>query len=253
MPPIFDYNFTIISWILLGVCGILIGISKTGIAGAGTVVVPIMAAVFGGKPSTGVLLPMLIMTDVFAVAYYHRFAEWKYILKLLPASCMGIILALIIGNYISPAFFTKLIAIAVFTGIGLMIWKDFFAKKVIVPSHPLYAYLLGFAGGFFSMIGNAAGPLMSLYFLSMKLPKNSFIGTGAWFFFIINLIKLPLHIFFWQTISLNSFYFNLKTLPFIIIGIISGILIVKRIPEKPYKIVVIISVILSSIVMMTRN
>mgnify|MGYP003624931544 FL=1 len=76
---------------------------------------------------------------------------------------------------------------------------------------------------------------MALYLLSMRLPKNEYIGTGAWFFLAINLFKVPFHIFSWHTISLDSFKLNLISLPFIAIGAYAGVKIVKRIPDKQYR------------------
>ena len=85
------------------------------------------------------------------------------------------------------------------------------------------------------MVGNAAGAVIPMYLLSMRLPKNSYIGTSAWFFFIVNLLKVPLHIFFWKTIHLQSLSFNLLMIPPIILGVLLGIRIVKTIPEKGYR------------------
>jgi uncharacterized membrane protein YfcA len=105
----------------------------------------------------------------------------------------------------------------------------------------------GLLGGFSTMIGNAAGPVLSVYLLSMKLPKNYFIGTGAWFFLIINLIKVPLHVFVWHTITVQSFSLNILMLPAIIVGAYLGIRLVKIIPDGPYRIFVIIITTLTAL------
>ena len=96
------------------------------------------------------------------------------------------------------------------------------------------------------MIGNAEGPIMSIYFLSMGFDKNKFIGTVAWFFLFVNLFKVPMHVFIWKTIDLNILLFDLSLFPFILVGAVTGVWIVKKIPERPYKIFVIVSVILST-------
>ena len=82
--------------------------SKTGFNGLGTVVVPVLAIIFGAKPSTGILLPMLCCADLFAVAYYRRSAEWKYIIRLLPWSLLGFALALLTDHLISRQGFQDL-------------------------------------------------------------------------------------------------------------------------------------------------
>ncbi len=85
------------------------------------------------------------------------------------------------------------------------------------------------------MVGNLAGSIMALYLLSMRLPKNEYIGTAAWFFLVINLFKVPFHVFSWQSIDLNSFLLNLLGLPFIALGAYMGIVIVKRISDTHYR------------------
>jgi hypothetical protein len=118
--------------------------------------------------------------------------------------------------------------------------------KVEIKERKIFSIIVGFLGGFVTMIGNAAGPIMSIYFLSMGFNKNKFIGTAAWFFLFVNLFKVPFHIFIWNTIDLEIFLFDLSLFPLILIGAIIGVWIVKKIPEKPYKIFVIVSVVLST-------
>jgi len=95
------------------------------------------------------------------------------------------------------------------------------------------------------MIGNAAGPVMTVYFLSIGFKKNKFIGTAAWFFLAVNIFKVPFHIFSWKTINLSILYFGLSLVPFIVIGALSGVWVVKKIPEKPYRLILFVSVLLS--------
>ena len=97
------------------------------------------------------------------------------------------------------------------------------------------------------MIGNAAGPVMSLYLLSMRLPKNIFIGTGAWFFFIVNLSKVPLHIWSWRTITWPSFKLDLLMIPAITAGAFLGIWLVRLLPERVFRIIVIATTLLSAL------
>jgi uncharacterized membrane protein YfcA len=225
----------------------LIGMSKTGLSGAGLFVVPVFANIFGGRPSAGLVLPMLIVADIFAVLYYHRHASWKYVFKLLPWAFAGVIIAMFVGKAINDEQFRKLIAVIVIVGILLMIYQDIRRKQANIPDYPWFAAILGTGGGFSTMIGNAAGPIMSLYLLSMRLPKNIYIGTGAWFFFIINLSKVPFHVFIWKTITWQSLSFDFIMVIPIIAGAVSGFYLVKLIPEKAYRIFIIASTLASSI------
>ncbi|MEL6358138.1 MAG: TSUP family transporter, partial [Bacteroidota bacterium] len=87
---------------------------------------------------------------------------------------------------------------------------------------------------------NAAGPIMAVYLLSLRLPKNSFIGTAAYFFLLINLFKVPFHILSWKTITLETLTLNLWALPVILVGFWLGVRIVKRIPEQAFRYFVMI-------------
>jgi uncharacterized protein len=234
-------------WFWLILCALFVGMSKTGIAGLGMLIVPILATIFGGKNSAGILLPMLSMADVFAVFYYHRHAEWKYILKLLPATVAGVLVGLFVGNMINDQQFKHLMAAIVLVGVVIMIWRERKVNAQAIPHNWLFSSIAGLLGGFSTMIGNAAGPVMSIYFLSMMLPKNSFIGTGAWFFMIINLFKIPFHIMVWETIDMRSFTLDLAMLPIIMVGAFLGFKLVKYIPEKPYRLFIIVTTALAAI------
>lgn len=232
---------------MLGISGLLIGMSKTGLSGVGLMVVPLMANAFGGRPSVGLLLPMLIFADIFAVSWYNRHADWKHVFRLIPWALAGILLATLVGKSLSDITFNRLLAVLVLLGIGILLWRDLRKNAMRIPDSRGFAASLGLLGGFATMIGNAAGPVMALYLLSMRLPKNIFIGTGAWFFFIVNLSKVPLHIWSWNTITLKSFQLDLLIIPAIAAGAFLGIWLVKLLPERIFRIIVIMTTLLSAL------
>lgn len=223
--------------------------AKTGISGVGLMVVPLLANAFGGRPSVGLLLPMLIFADIFAVIWYHRHARWMHILRLLPWAFAGIIAATLVGKNISDQSFNRLLALLVIGGIAILIWRDIRSDKLRIPKSRWFAGSMGLLGGFSTMIGNAAGPVMALYLLSMRLPKNIYIGTGAWFFFIVNLSKVPLHIWSWETITLQSLMLDILIIPAIAAGAFLGIWLVRLLPEKFYRILVIVTTLLSALLL----
>lgn len=244
---IFDsFALSPIQWTLLAFCGMLIGMSKVGVPGVSMIVVPVLAYIFGGKSSTGILLPILIMADIFGVGYYRRHAEWKYLVRILPWAFAGVLLALWVGTLVNDEQFKDMIAALVFVCIGLMLWKDRNKNGHFFPDHWWFAAAMGLLGGFATMIGNVAGPIFAIYLLAMHLPKNSFIGTGAWFFLLINLFKFPLHVFVWKTITIPSLILDLTTLPAIAAGAFLGIKLVKLIPEQTYRLAVIVLTALSA-------
>lgn len=238
MVSIADMNLTL--WIVVVLVALFTGMAKTGIFGLGSLIAPLLAIYFGGKTSAGLLLPMLSMADIVAVIYYNRHASWKHLWKLFPFAIAGILIALWIGALINDGVFKILMAIFILGGLPVMIIRERMKDTKPLKGNWGWGGFFGITGGFSTMIGNAAGPVMNLYFLAMQLPKNRLIGTAAWFFLLINLFKIPFHITVWETISWDSFQINLLMWPVIIIGGISGILLVKIIPEKPFRWLIII-------------
>ena len=213
---------------------LLLGIGKSGIKGLGAVIVTLMAIVFGGKASTGILMPMMITADIFAVIYYHRHTQWYFLKKLLPMMVVGVLLGVWLGNDISEALFKHIMAVFILLTVVIMIWMDR-VKTFGIPKHWAFSSFMGLLSGVTSMIGNLAGSFASIYLLAIRLPKNEFIGTAAWLFFIINVFKLPFHVFVWKTVNTETLQLNLLLAPAIIIGFFLGIKIVKRINNELYR------------------
>ena len=224
--------------------------AKTGLSGAGFMIVPIMAGIFGGKLSVGIVLPLLIFADVFAVNYYHRYANWRYIFLALPWALLGVIIATLFGRMIDDESFKTILAIVIISGVALMLVQDSVLKTNNIPDNWWFAGILGLVGGFTTMIGNAAGPVMSLYLLTMHLPKNKFIGTAAWFFLIINVIKVPFHVFSWHTITIQTLLVDVAGIPAILLGVYLGIKTVKLLPEKIYRYLIIITTVLAALLLL---
>lgn len=222
--------------------------SKTGIQGIMLIMVPLMAMAFGAKESTGVILPMLCMADIIAVAYYKRIADWKIVLRLLPTAIIGFFIAIGVDKLVPNEKFRMLMGWTLLVAFLIMLWSEIFGKENKWMKKWWYAAIFGLLGGFTTMIGNAAGPVMSVYLLSMRKEKLEYIGINAWFFLVVNLLKVPLQIFAWNNISWQSFNLNLLMLPVIGIGALIGIRVVKLLPEKAFRrfvqIVTAISVIL---------
>ncbi|MEP4890036.1 MAG: sulfite exporter TauE/SafE family protein [Aliiglaciecola sp.] len=238
MFELFSYSLNYDQLGLLFLVALFIGMAKAGVHGISLFAVPILALIFGGKASSGLMLPMLIMADLFAVKYYHRHANWSFLIKLFPSAAIGVLIATLIGNSIDDAVFKQIMGYIIIASLAIMLWMET-ANKEKIPDYLWFAILMGTLGGITTMIGNLAGSVMALYLLSMRLPKNEYIGTAAWFFLIINLFKVPFHIWSWETISVNSFGLSLLGLPFIALGIYVGIQIVKRVPDKQYRWLVI--------------
>lgn len=223
--------------------------SKTGVHGAGMLAVPLLANIFGGQLSSGVMLPMLVLADVFGVWYYHRHASWFHLKILFPWSAVGVVMGTVVGNYIDDKIFKIIMALIIVASVVVMLWLER-GHKEEVPHNKTFGVASGVLGGFTSMVGNLAGTVMAVYFLSMRLPKNAFIGTTAWFFMATNWFKVPFHVFAWHTIDINTFLLDFSTLPMILLGAYLGIVIVKRLSEKTYRWFIIVMTLIAAFFML---
>lgn len=244
LSPIIHTPF---QWAVAGFCAFIIGMSKTGVQGITTLSIPLLALLFGGKPSTGIILPLLCMADVMAVIYYRRNAEWKYIFKLLPAAIAGFFVALAADRFVPEAQFKRLMAVCILAGIAVMLLRTRSknGENALIRKW-WYGPSFGLLGGFTTMIGNAAGPVMSVYLLSVRLPKYAFVGTSAWFFLIVNFLKIPLQVFVWDNISAASLLLDVMLLPLLALGAVAGVALVKRMPEHGYRKMIVVLTVLST-------
>lgn len=213
-------------WWLAGCGAFLIGLSKTGIVGISIFSVGMFALVFPARQSVGVVLPILITADIVAVAAYRRHAVWAHLWRLFPWAALGIILGYVAMGRINDQQVARLIGAILVVLTALQIWRRRStaaagAEPESVPSSLWFVASVGILAGFTTMVANAAGPIMILYLLAMRLPKMEFIGTGAWYFLILNVFKVP---FSWNLGIINdaSFLLNLKLAPFAIGGALFG-------------------------------
>lgn len=245
------YDLTVSEIALVVLSSFLLGMGKAGIKGLGVIIVLLMAMVFGSKTSTGILIPIMVFADILAVFYYHQHAQWKFLLKLLPMMVIGVLFGVWLGNHISQEAFKQLMAVFILIAVVIMFLLDTM-KTGKIPNSSLFAGSMGLFSGITSMIGNLAGSFADIYFLAMRLPKNEFIGTAAWLFLIINVFKLPFHIFSWHTVSGESVLLNLILVPFVWIGFLLGVFIVKRISNSFYRKFIFIATAVGAIFMLLK-
>lgn len=227
-------------WAVMALCGFLVGIAKTGIPGFGILVVPLAALVLPTKASVGVVLPMLIFADLFSAGYYHRKAQWRHVGLLMPSSLLGIVVGAQFMERIHSDQLGPIIGIIVLVMIGLQAWNNTRKKPYVLKtawSRWLFVALMGFCAGVTTMMANAAGPVMIIYLLAAGLPKIEFVGTAAWYFFIVNWLKVPFHSKL-DLINAESLKLDLSLFPFIVVGAVTGIIVLKYIPQKAFRIVV---------------
>jgi uncharacterized membrane protein YfcA len=227
-------------WLAAGVAALLIGLSKTGIPGIGILAVTLLATAMPAKTSVGVMLPLLIVGDVFAVAYYHGKAQWKYLRRVLAPAAVGLIVGYLAMGAVSDAALKRVIGAMAIGLLTMQFLRDrgVFADERI-PHHWLFAWSLGTVAGIVTMMSNAAGPIMIVYFLAMGLDRFEFIGTLAWYFLLLNCAKTPFFVDLGM-IGRDTILFDLKLTPLLLAGAAAGLLAPRRIPERPFRYVVMI-------------
>jgi uncharacterized membrane protein YfcA len=234
-------------WFVLIFCALLIGFNKAGLRGVSIIAVPIFAGYFGGKVSASTVLPLLLTGDLCAIVVYHKKVSWRHFFRLLPATIAGLLVGMILGHSIPDQTFRLVMAVLVLICLLLMIAKEFSTVSLKLPDHMAAHSIGGFSGGFTTMVGNAASPIMAVYLLSMNLPKEVFIGTGAIFFLTVNLMKLPIHLFVWKTMTPDTLMIDAVLVPFVLIGLLAGLKVVKIIPERPFRYFIILATLAGTI------
>lgn len=223
----------------LGMAGaFFIGLSKGGVPGIGNVTAGIYAVVFASKASVGILLPVLISADIVAILIYRKHADWTFVVKLMPWTAVGLLMGWYFFGQINDRQVQILIGIILISMTGAQWLRQWLHRKQdaasVIPSSRVFAGGAGVLVGFTTMIANAAGPVASLYFIAMRLPKYAFIGTIAWFFFIVNCVKIPFMVHR-EVLHFDSLIVSASFFPASILGTLIAPFIVKRIDQKLFE------------------
>jgi uncharacterized protein len=225
---------------IAAVCGaaLLTGFSKTGMPGMGILIPTLAAMALPARASSGFILPVLIEGDCLAVGYWRRRASLRRLALILPWTALGIIGGFFLMRVLSDAVFKPVLGAMILAIVALDLVRRA-ARLEFRAENRLFAALVGILAGAFTMIANAAGPVMTIYLLSMGLTKEEFVGTGAWFYFIINLFKLPfsvgLGLVTWKSLEINA-----ALLPLVLVGGFVGVRAIKRLPQRSFDILALI-------------
>jgi len=221
-----------VQWIAAIVASIGVGISKAGFSGFSLLHVLIFAWLFGARGSTGVVLPLLIFGDLSAVRTFHTHAQWRYIRRMLPPACIGVVVAAWFMSRLSDAAYKPILGWMILGLAALHLLRsarpNWFGN---VPHSVGFAWTMGLLAGAMTMMANAAGPIFALYALAIGLPKFELVGTGAWFFFIMNLIKVPFSIGL-GLIQVPTLFLKLVLLPPILLGVMVGRWLTRIVPQE---------------------
>ncbi len=213
-------------------CAFNIGIAKTGMPGIGIMAIPLFVlTVDDARLSAGWLLPILLTADVYAIIVYRRMAASNQLFSLAPWVAIGMAAGAVALGW-PETVLRKLVGAIVLSMVALFLVRKRFGEALIREGL-WYSGFYGASAGFSTMVANAAGPVMNLYLLSRKLPRQEFVATGAWFFFLVNLTKLP--VYSWRgLISARSLAFDLALVPFALLGAWAGRKYLMLIPQQAF-------------------
>lgn len=226
-------TLSLLQWTCAVLAAFVAGFSKTGVSGISVLAVALFAYVFpSSKQATGLVLPLLIFADVIAVLSYRAHTQWRILWRVFPWTAGGVILGYFALDHISDRATRLLIGSIIVALAVLGLWRRSRAGRTDgdVPVHWSIGILVGILAGFVTLIANAAGPLMAIYLVAMRLPKMQYVGTAAIFFLLINLFKVP----FMADLGLvtaDSLRFNLDLLPAVLLGALTGRWLLRRIDQ----------------------
>jgi uncharacterized membrane protein YfcA len=236
-------ELTTSGWLIAGAVALLTGFSKTGIVGLGTLSVVLLTLAMPSKVSVGVMLPMLIVADVFAVLFYRRHAVWRHLWRLYPWVAAGLV-----PGYVAYALmpsdvrFGQVMGAMILVVLALLTVREVRGPTFLegVPQRWWFAASAGFLGGFFTAFSNAAGPIFIAYVIAMGLDKHEFMGTSAWYFLTVNVVKLPALLAMpvlgaGAGVTGETLLVNLKLVPLIVLGALAGPFVFKRVPQRVFE------------------
>ena len=225
-------------WICAALGALMVGISKAGITGLSILSVALFTHVFpSSKQASGLVLPLLIFGDMVAVLSYRAHAQWSYLTRLLPWTAAGVVLGYITLGRISDQAARIMIGVIIVSLCVLGYWRKYrgvHAQQPAATRHWALGAALGVTAGFITLVANAAGPLMAIYLVAMRLPKLQFVGTAAVFFMVLNLFKVPFMVKL-GLITAQSFEFNLMLAPAVLLGAFAGRWLLMRINQQLFE------------------
>lgn len=225
-------SFEPLQWLCAVLAAILVGVAKAGVSGIGILPVAIYAQLVPAKQASGLLLPLLIVGDVFAALSYRHHAQWRPLLRLVPWTAAGVVVGYFAMNRINDRQAKVTIGVIILALSAMQLWRrqSGDAQAPAVPSAPTAA-AFGIVAGFTTLVANAAGPLMAIYLLAMRLPKLEFVGTAAIFFLVLNVFKVPFMADL-GLINAGSLGANLWLIPAVVAGLFLGRKIVARLNQR---------------------
>ncbi len=220
-------------WTIAVLAIFIVALSKSGLVGSlGMVGVPLLSLVMPARDAAGMMLPLLLVMDAIAIWTYRKDADWRILKIMLPGAMVGTIVGWVLWSFVSDDM--VLLFVGVLTLLFILDALLPIRKKLLglPPSKPWGRFWGGFAG-FTSFISHTGGPPFQIYVLPQKLSPVIFSGTTAFFFAIVNTAKLVPYFFLGQLNVANLTHAAILA-PVAIVGVLLGVLLVRRISVKRF-------------------
>ena len=242
--PAADQN-TVYVAIVIAILGFMIGLAKGGFGGLGALLTPILALVLPVALAVGVLLPMLMVGDVFAVYMYWKEWDTDLVKRMLPAGIVGAIAGTFLLSWLSPDGLRIVLGIFVLVLVVYRFVSDRIQAMRYEP-RPWHAPAAGFLAGLASGMFNNGGPSFNSYLLLQKLRARPFIATAAIYFAILNIIKVP-GFLYTGVLDLPLLFSLWWVFLFIPVGIWVARITLTRLSPSAFEWIIIVLLIFSSL------
>lgn len=252
----------LLGWVVLGVCALLVGVAKTSVGGLGAIAVAGFTMFLPARESKAAVLLVLIIGDIVAVSVYRRSADWAMLRRLLPAVVPGIMLGALLIWWVDDATMMLVIALCLLVAASIQVVQRVRARRALLrgasagaaPTQPRGAVTVtaGVAAGFTTMVANAAGPVMALYLLAVRVDKLRFIGTSAWFFLVVNVAKVPFSVGLGLLPS-TTFMLTVALAPAVLVGTWLGRLLVVRLDQRTFERATLTLSLLAAVLLLVRS
>ncbi len=217
---------------------ILVGLAKGGFSGLGLLSLPLMALVVSPVQAAAIMLPILMIQDVVTVWAYRRTWDGSNLARLLPGAALGIVLGWALAAKVSDHAVEFVIGIVSITFALRRLALERGGR--LPPAHRpgrIAGLVWGGVSGFTSMVAHAGGPPFQVYVMPQRLPRETFVGTGAMFFAVVNWIKVPPYLALGQ-LTAENLSTSLALFPLAIAATYAGVWLVRRVPTKGFYTVV---------------
>lgn len=224
-----DYAF----WTVAIFSVFIVGLSKSGLVGAmGMVSVPLLSLVMPARDATGMMLPVLLAMDAIAIWIYRRDANWSVLAIMLPGALVGTVLGWLLWSIVTDA--QVLLAVGVITILFMLDALLPLRQRLagLPPSKP-WGVFWGAAAGLTSFISHTGSPPFQIYTLPLKMTPVVFSGTTAFFFAIVNTMKLVPFYSLGQ-LNVSNLELSAALIPFGLVGVAVGVFLVRRISTKAF-------------------